>query len=538
MILRPDNTRRASSRPPTAAARGEAVAALAPAKLHLPSFRADWQPLFAPISNALLVRPTANRQMHCTIRLFDFRAFIVCLLSLHSIRVWPCRIAQTNSLRLLDLSNTTFGDAGCAALAHGWRAALALEHLDLRNACVSDVGVAQMCTLLKQPASQMRVLLLGSYRHSLRPQSEKNQPHAVYNVRVCVCVCVCVLECGACFSISVFWVVQVCVHCLTMLIFPVVFLRKQNALLMLAAQLSGHRSITFHALNPSLLLESSSASARALATSPTPLTLPLPLRSDAFSFASPAHSKQQQQQRPTHASSPLSTAATHDAHAQNASVAYAQSTALALLMSHLPPSHAASPHANSVSFSATAASSSSSKTGAHGSGSGSGSGSGVGAHAAGQLRGVFSADVDEATLASVARVSTAVTAGALVASSSSSTSSSFASSSSAAATALPAQAFESATRNRLTAVGVELLLSALLAGAYERYAAAQPSRPAAGAAPSSSTAAMHASASQSTLPVAGGTAAFAVSVSSVYPNANMYAGCLGFHISVCSLLLV
>jgi hypothetical protein len=85
---------------------------------------------------------------------------------------------------LLDLSNTHFGDAGCAALSHGWRAALALEHLDLRNACVSDVGVAQMCTLLKQPASQLRVLLLGSYRHSLRPQSEKNQPHAVYNVRL------------------------------------------------------------------------------------------------------------------------------------------------------------------------------------------------------------------------------------------------------------------------------------------------------------------------------------------------------------------
>ena len=109
------------------------------------------------------------------------------------------------------------------------------------------------------------------------------------------------------------------------------------------------------------------------------------------------------------------------------------------------------------------------------------SGAGVGAHAAGQLCGVFSADVDEATLASVARVSTAATAGALVSaspSSSSSSSSSAASSSSSSlsASALPAQAFDSATRNRLTAVGVELLLSALLAGAYERYAAAQPVR--------------------------------------------------------------
>jgi hypothetical protein len=39
---------------------------------------------------------------------------------------------QANSLRLLDLSNTHFGDTGCAALAHGWRAATLLEHLDLR----------------------------------------------------------------------------------------------------------------------------------------------------------------------------------------------------------------------------------------------------------------------------------------------------------------------------------------------------------------------------------------------------------------------
>ena len=102
------------------------------------------------------------------------------------IRVLVPPPGQTNSLRLLDLSNTTFGDAGCAALSHGWRAALALEHLDLRNACVSDVGVAQLCTLLRQPASQMRVLLLGSYRHSLRAQSEKNQPRAAYNVRLFV----------------------------------------------------------------------------------------------------------------------------------------------------------------------------------------------------------------------------------------------------------------------------------------------------------------------------------------------------------------